>query len=97
MKDANLTAIAERALQRLRSASPACAALLEGPQAAAKVRRVAIASDFAIDTLLRQPDLLSYLVADEARRFAAAAAHGREPQRLAGAAASLSQRPNRRG
>ena len=59
MKDANLTAIAERALQRLRSASSACAALLEGPQAAAKVRRVAIASDFAIDTLLRQPDLLS--------------------------------------
>ncbi|HJW46676.1 MAG TPA: glutamine-synthetase adenylyltransferase, partial [Lysobacter sp.] len=64
MKDANLTAIAERALQRLRSASSSCAALLEGPQAAAKVRRVAIASDFAIDTLLRQPDLLSYLLAD---------------------------------
>ena len=65
MKDAHLTAIADRALQRLRSASPACAALLEGPQAAAKVRRVAVASDFAIDTLAAPAALLSNLIADD--------------------------------
>jgi glutamate-ammonia-ligase adenylyltransferase len=61
MKDT--TPIAERALQRLRSL-PGCAALLDDAQACAQVRRVAVASDFAVDTLLRQPGLLPRLLAD---------------------------------
>ncbi|HEV8693896.1 MAG TPA: bifunctional [glutamate--ammonia ligase]-adenylyl-L-tyrosine phosphorylase/[glutamate--ammonia-ligase] adenylyltransferase [Lysobacter sp.] len=64
MKDEPLAAIANRALQRLRNAAPQCAALLENPEAIVKLQRVAIASDFAIDTLLRQPDLLPHLLAD---------------------------------
>ncbi|QNP41560.1 bifunctional [glutamate--ammonia ligase]-adenylyl-L-tyrosine phosphorylase/[glutamate--ammonia-ligase] adenylyltransferase [Lysobacter solisilvae (ex Woo and Kim 2020)] len=65
MEDLNRNAIAERALQRLRNL-PACAAALADPHASAQVRRVAVASDFAIDTLLRQPDLLPRLLADAA-------------------------------
>jgi [glutamine synthetase] adenylyltransferase / [glutamine synthetase]-adenylyl-L-tyrosine phosphorylase len=64
MKDARLTTIADRALQRLRNAAPQCAAALDNPEAVAKLQRVAIASDFAIDTLLRQPELLPQLLAD---------------------------------
>ena len=60
---ATTAAIAERALQRLRNL-PACADALSDPQACERVRRVAICSDFAIDTLLRQPDLLPQLLSD---------------------------------
>ncbi|WP_245156436.1 bifunctional [glutamate--ammonia ligase]-adenylyl-L-tyrosine phosphorylase/[glutamate--ammonia-ligase] adenylyltransferase [Agrilutibacter solisilvae] len=49
-------------MQRLHSI-PSCAALLEDADAAERVRRVALASDFAIDTLLRQPELLPRLLA----------------------------------
>ncbi|GAB3096896.1 bifunctional [glutamate--ammonia ligase]-adenylyl-L-tyrosine phosphorylase/[glutamate--ammonia-ligase] adenylyltransferase [Lysobacter terrae] len=62
MKDAHPHAIGERAIQRLRNL-PACAGLLEDAQVRDQVRRLAIASDFAIDTLLRQPNLLHDLLA----------------------------------
>jgi glutamate-ammonia-ligase adenylyltransferase len=59
-----LMATAERAIQRLRNAAPQSAPLFDDAQVKAKLQRVAIASDFAIDTLLRQPHLLPLLVAD---------------------------------
>ncbi|WP_457096890.1 bifunctional [glutamate--ammonia ligase]-adenylyl-L-tyrosine phosphorylase/[glutamate--ammonia-ligase] adenylyltransferase [Lysobacter sp. P5_B9] len=63
MKDATRDAIAERALQRLRNL-PGCAAALADPQACDRLRRVALASDFAIEAMLRQPELLPRLLAD---------------------------------
>jgi glutamate-ammonia-ligase adenylyltransferase len=56
-------AIAERAVARLRLV-PAARGLLDDAHAVACVHRVAVASDFAIETLLRQPDLLGQLLAD---------------------------------
>ena len=53
--------LAERALAGLRAASPKHAALLEDGALCARVGQVAVASDFAIDTLRRQPALLEYL------------------------------------
>ena len=69
MTDANLTAsnlmtTAERAIQRLRNAAPQSAALFDDAEVRTKLQRVAIASDFAIDTLVRQPNLLASLLAD---------------------------------
>ena len=52
-------ALEERALARLRAAGPAF-----DDDAAAALSRLALASDFAIDTLCRQPDLLAVLRAD---------------------------------
>lgn len=63
MNDPTLAAIADRAVHRLRSL-PGCAAALDDAAACAQVRRVAVASEFAIDTLLRQPALLPRLLAD---------------------------------
>ncbi len=59
-------AIAQRALQQLRSRSPVLDALLADPDIATQVTRLAIVSDFAIATLLQHPDLLSVLVHDGA-------------------------------
>jgi len=69
MTDANLTAsnpitTAERAIQRLRNAAPQSVSLFDDAEVRAKLQRVAIASDFAIDTLVRQPNLLPLLLAD---------------------------------
>jgi len=69
MTDANLTAsnlttTAERAIQRLRNAAPQSAALFDDAEVRTKLQRIAIASDFAIDTLVRQPNLLTSLLAD---------------------------------
>jgi len=69
MTDANLTAsnlttTAERAIQRLRNAAPQSAALFDDAEVRTKLQRIAIASDFAIDTLVRQPNLLASLLAD---------------------------------
>jgi glutamate-ammonia-ligase adenylyltransferase len=61
--DAALDAIADRALAQLRAAAPA---LAWTGTLAARLREVAIASDFAIAVLARQPDLLARLAADEA-------------------------------
>ncbi|MCJ0825608.1 bifunctional [glutamate--ammonia ligase]-adenylyl-L-tyrosine phosphorylase/[glutamate--ammonia-ligase] adenylyltransferase [Luteimonas sp. 50] len=68
--DAELAATAERALQRLRAASPLLSAQLDDDAVAAQVARVAIASDFAIATLARQPSLLSTLLEGQAHAFA---------------------------
>jgi glutamate-ammonia-ligase adenylyltransferase len=54
-----------RALARLRDASPEHASALADPVAAEAVARVAQASDFAMDTLTRQPTLLARLLADQ--------------------------------
>ncbi|GAB3380977.1 bifunctional [glutamate--ammonia ligase]-adenylyl-L-tyrosine phosphorylase/[glutamate--ammonia-ligase] adenylyltransferase [Lysobacter fragariae] len=66
MTDATLHQLATRALQRLRTASATCAALVDDPATATRLQRLAITSDFAIDTLVRQPELLPRLVADSA-------------------------------
>lgn len=64
MNDARPAAIAARALQRLRTALPSSTAALADGTNDTLLRRVAIASDFAIDTLLRQPELLPRLLRD---------------------------------
>lgn len=56
---------AERAIARLRAASPQAQAALDEPSLRARVARVALVSDFAIDTLVRQPALLLALAADD--------------------------------
>lgn len=63
--DPALDAIVARALARMRALSPAHAQALDAPEAVARLRRVAIASDFAIETCARQPGLLSTLLADD--------------------------------
>ncbi|NUO78224.1 MAG: bifunctional [glutamate--ammonia ligase]-adenylyl-L-tyrosine phosphorylase/[glutamate--ammonia-ligase] adenylyltransferase [Lysobacter sp.] len=55
----------ERALARLRASAPDTAAALAHPELAARVARVAAISDFAVDTLVRQPALLQALAADD--------------------------------
>jgi glutamate-ammonia-ligase adenylyltransferase len=55
---------ATRALQRLRAGSPDAGVLLDSADNAAQVSAVAVASDFAIATLLRQPHLLAALLSD---------------------------------
>ena len=57
--------IGMRALATLAASSPRHAALLEDPRLRERVARAALASDFATDTLRRQPALLEHLaVAD---------------------------------
>ncbi len=71
MNDANSSldterdALTERGLARLRSASPAANALLADPRNAERVARVIATSDFALETLRRQPDLLAGLLHDD--------------------------------
>lgn len=60
---AALDTIADRALAQLRAAAPA---IPWTDELTAKCRALAIASDFAIGVLARQPDLLTRLGADEA-------------------------------
>jgi glutamate-ammonia-ligase adenylyltransferase len=57
-------ALPTRALSRLRNALGEAGRILDDETVADRVRRVAVASDFAIDTLARQPTLLSKLFAD---------------------------------
>jgi glutamate-ammonia-ligase adenylyltransferase len=57
---------AMRALERLRGLSPTLDGALGDPAVAARVARVAIASDFAIATFVRQPGWLEALLADPA-------------------------------
>ncbi|MGN6111981.1 MAG: bifunctional [glutamate--ammonia ligase]-adenylyl-L-tyrosine phosphorylase/[glutamate--ammonia-ligase] adenylyltransferase [Luteimonas sp.] len=61
---AALDAVATRALQRLRAADATLQPWLDDPAAAMRVARVAVASDFAIATFLRQPGCLAALLAD---------------------------------
>src|SRR5690606_1995887 len=60
-----LDALAGRALERLRTALGDGSGVLDAPANADRVGRVAIASEFAIDTLERQPGLLRALLADD--------------------------------
>ncbi|HVR81829.1 MAG TPA: bifunctional [glutamate--ammonia ligase]-adenylyl-L-tyrosine phosphorylase/[glutamate--ammonia-ligase] adenylyltransferase [Luteimonas sp.] len=60
-----LDAVAERGLQRLRAAS---ADTLANADSAARVARVAVASDFAVATLARQPQALARLLRDDGAR-----------------------------
>jgi glutamate-ammonia-ligase adenylyltransferase len=64
---ADLDALRDRALQRLRAAVPAAAATLADSAFAGQLARLALASDFALDTLIRQPGLLPALLADSAQ------------------------------
>jgi glutamate-ammonia-ligase adenylyltransferase len=66
----DLAAIAERALQRLRAASPLLSAQLDDAGTATQVARIAVASDFAIATLVRQLQLLGALRESDAQAFA---------------------------
>ncbi|NZA25049.1 bifunctional [glutamate--ammonia ligase]-adenylyl-L-tyrosine phosphorylase/[glutamate--ammonia-ligase] adenylyltransferase [Luteimonas sp. SJ-92] len=61
----DLEAIPARALARLREALANDAGRADAPAAAGRLRRVALASDFAIDTLVRQPQLLLRLLDDD--------------------------------
>ncbi|QWP76881.1 bifunctional [glutamate--ammonia ligase]-adenylyl-L-tyrosine phosphorylase/[glutamate--ammonia-ligase] adenylyltransferase [Lysobacter sp. K5869] len=61
----SFAALTERALTRLRNASDDARAALAEPALAQRVARVAAVSDFAIDTLVRQPALLIALAADD--------------------------------
>lgn len=63
-----IDAIAARALSRLRMAHPERAERLAQADVAARLRPVAIASDFAIDTLVRQGALLDALLDDDGAR-----------------------------
>ena len=56
--------LAERALMRLRATAPHAAACLGRPDCRERLQRLALASEFALDTLTRQPDLLAHLDAD---------------------------------
>ncbi|RZA27854.1 MAG: glutamine-synthetase adenylyltransferase, partial [Lysobacteraceae bacterium] len=60
-----LNALAARGLSRLAEDSALAAGLLADPGLAARVGRVAIASDFALETLRRQPALLESLARDD--------------------------------
>ncbi len=59
--DALRERIGARALATLRAASPRHAVLLDDPALRERVQRVALASDFAVETLRRQPALLEHL------------------------------------
>jgi len=57
--------IGERALATLCAASPRHAAALAEPGLCERVRQVALASDFAVETLRRQPALLEHLAGED--------------------------------
>ncbi len=61
----DLVALIERGLARLRESAPSSAELLQDAANAARVGRVLLASDFALETLRRQPDLLARLLRDD--------------------------------
>jgi len=62
---AGFEALVARGIERLRAASPEHAVCLDGQGAAERVARVVGASDFALETLRRQPDLLAALLRDD--------------------------------
>ncbi|RFP61917.1 bifunctional [glutamate--ammonia ligase]-adenylyl-L-tyrosine phosphorylase/[glutamate--ammonia-ligase] adenylyltransferase [Cognatiluteimonas weifangensis] len=65
--DAGLDALRTRALQSLRAAALGLSARLDDAAVAAQVAQVAVASDFALATLVRQPALLAALLDDSSR------------------------------
>ena len=63
--DESLDALIGRGLSRLRASSPESAALLDDADVAVRISRVIVASDFALETLRRQPELLATLARDD--------------------------------
>ena len=63
--DAERDALTERGLARLRAASTSSDALLADPGNVERVSRVIATSDFALETLRRQPELLATLLHDD--------------------------------
>ncbi|WP_447938475.1 bifunctional [glutamate--ammonia ligase]-adenylyl-L-tyrosine phosphorylase/[glutamate--ammonia-ligase] adenylyltransferase [Pseudoxanthomonas mexicana] len=63
--DAERDALTERGLARLRAVSTSSDALLAYPGNVERVSRVIATSDFALETLRRQPDLLATLLQDD--------------------------------
>jgi [glutamine synthetase] adenylyltransferase / [glutamine synthetase]-adenylyl-L-tyrosine phosphorylase len=61
----SIEALVERGLARLRETSPAAASRLADPGLAERVGKVVLASDFALETLRRQPQLLASLADDD--------------------------------
>ena len=68
----SLETLVERNLSSLRANAPGSAALLDEARVMARLGQVALASDFAIDTLRRQPELLVALIADDGAQAVAA-------------------------
>ena len=60
-----LDALVQRGLVQLRTLSPQAAALLEDAAFTARVTAVIVASDFALETLRRQPGLLEKFASDD--------------------------------
>ena len=63
--DESLEALIGRGLSRLRASSPGSAALLDDSDFAARMAKVVVASDFALETLRKQPGLLATLARDD--------------------------------
>jgi glutamate-ammonia-ligase adenylyltransferase len=61
----SLDALIERGLSRLRASSPQSAALLDDAAFVPRMSKVIVASDFALETLRRQPELLAALAHDD--------------------------------
>ena len=61
----SLDTLIERGLSRLRASSPQSAALLDEPGLIARLPKVVVASDFALETLRKQPELLATLARDD--------------------------------
>mgnify|MGYP003419525808 FL=1 len=59
-----IDALVARGLTQLRASAPQSAELLADADVAARVAQVIAASDFALETLRRQPDLLRALASD---------------------------------
>ena len=62
--DESLEALIERGLARLRASSPVSAALLDVADFSARIAKLVVASDFAVETLRKQPGLLEPLARD---------------------------------
>src|SRR4051812_16625219 len=63
--DESLEALIERGLSRLRASSPGSATLLDDTAFVARIAKVIVASDFALETLRKQPELLAMLARDD--------------------------------
>jgi glutamate-ammonia-ligase adenylyltransferase len=72
--------LTEKALRRLRAAETSLERLLADPLTIASVGKLAHASDFAIDTLCRQPPLLAQLLKDATRPLPAPALVASSPE-----------------
>src|SRR4051812_16931664 len=63
--DESLDALIERGLSRLRASSPESATLLDDAAFVARLSKVIVASDFALETLRKNPEFLAMLARDD--------------------------------